>query len=101
LLAPSRSTRFPYTTLFRSRLDAAYALGLQQSSAFYHLFSVYGEADNLFRQYTIDFNEDTYGEYRDKLDTIKYYIDSLSTLPNTKDRKSTRLNSSHVKNSYA
>lgn len=67
----------------KERLDAAYALGLQQSSAFYHLFSVYGEADNLFRQYTIDFNEDTYGEYRDKLDTIKYYIDSLSTLPNT------------------
>ncbi|HLT86762.1 MAG TPA: hybrid sensor histidine kinase/response regulator [Sphingobacterium sp.] len=67
----------------KERLDAAYALGLQQSSVFYHLFSVYGEADNLFRQYTIDFNEDTYGEYRDKLDTIKYYIDSLSTLPNT------------------
>lgn len=67
----------------KERLDAAYALGLQQSSAFYHLFSVYGEADNLFRQYTIDFNQETYEEYRDKLDTIKYYIDSLSTLPNT------------------
>lgn len=67
----------------KERLDAAYALGLQQSSAFYRLFSVYGEADNLFRQYTIDFNQDTYEEYRDKLDTIKYYIDSLSTLPNT------------------
>lgn len=67
----------------KERLDAAYALGLQQSSAFYRLFSVYGEADNLFRQYTIDFNQDTYEEYRHKLDTIKYYIDSLSTLPNT------------------
>ncbi|PRD53935.1 ATP-binding response regulator [Sphingobacterium gobiense] len=66
----------------KERLDAAYALGLQQSSAFYRLFSVYGEADNLFRQYTVDFNQNTYEEYRIKLDTIKYYIDSLSTLPN-------------------
>ena len=67
----------------KERLDAAYAVGLKQSSAFYRLFSVYGEADNLFRQYTIDFNKNTYENYRGKLDTIKYYIDSLSTLPNT------------------
>ncbi|NGM65741.1 hybrid sensor histidine kinase/response regulator [Sphingobacterium sp. SGR-19] len=67
----------------KERLDAVYALGLQQSSAFYRLFSVYGEADNLFRQYTVDFDQNTYEEYRIKLDTIKYYIDSLSTLPNT------------------
>ncbi|PRD48916.1 ATP-binding response regulator [Sphingobacterium haloxyli] len=67
----------------KERLDAAYALSLQQSSAFYRLFSVYGEADNLFRQYTVDFDQHTYEEYRVKLDTIKYYIDSLSTLPNT------------------
>lgn len=67
----------------KERLDAAYAFGLHQSSALYSLFSIYGEADNLFRQYTIDFQEDTYQEYREKLDTIKYYVDSLSTLPNT------------------
>lgn len=67
----------------KDRIDAAYALSLQQSSAFYHLFSVYGEADNLFRQYTIDFNQGIYEKYRGKLDTIKYYIDSLSALPNT------------------
>lgn len=66
----------------KERLDAAYAFGLHQSSALYSLFSVYGEADNLFRQYTIDFQEDIYQEYREKLDTIKYYVDSLSTLPN-------------------
>src|SRR5690606_16383104 len=67
----------------KDRMDAAYALSLQQSSAFYHLFSIYGEADNLFRQYTIDFNQGIYEKYRGKLDTIKYYIDSLSALPNT------------------
>lgn len=67
----------------KDRIDAAYALSLQQSSAFYHLFSIYGEADNLFRQYTIDFNQGIYEKYRGKLDTIKYYIDSLSALPNT------------------
>ena len=67
----------------KDRIDAAYALSLQQSSAFYHLFSIYGEADNLFRQYTIDFNQGIYEKYRGKLDTIKYYIHSLSALPNT------------------
>ena len=66
----------------KERLDAAYAFGLHQSSALYRLFSIYSEADNLFRQYTIDFAEDTYQEYRTKLDTIKYYVDSLATLPN-------------------
>lgn len=65
----------------RERLDAAYASGRQQSTALYRLFSIYGEADNLFRQYTVDFNKDTYRSYQEKLDTIHYYVDSLAALP--------------------
>lgn len=69
----------------KERLDAAYAFGLQQPSIFYNLFSVYGEADNLFRKYTIDFKPETYKEYKGKLDTIRFYIDSLSALSNSQE----------------
>lgn len=69
----------------KERLDAAYSLGLNQSAALYRLFSIYGEADNLFRQYTIDFDQETYQEYRERLDTIKYYVDSLANLPTATD----------------
>lgn len=65
----------------KERLDAAYSLGLKQSSTLYQLFSVYGEADNLFRQYTLDFDQETYTVYRAKLDTIKLYLDTLSNTP--------------------
>lgn len=65
----------------KERLDAAYAFGLKQSSTLYQLFSVYGEADNRFRQYTVDFDQETYNEYRTKLDTIKLYLDTLSNSP--------------------
>src|SRR5690606_10716390 len=65
----------------KERLDAAYAFGLKQSSTLYQLFSVYGEADNRFRQYTVDFDQEIYNEYRTKLDTIKLYLDTLSNSP--------------------
>lgn len=63
------------------RLNAAYASGHTQSATLYTLFSTYNEADNLFRMYTVDFKKETYQAYKNKLDTIKYYVDSLSTLP--------------------
>ncbi|WP_270087600.1 ATP-binding response regulator [Sphingobacterium sp. SYP-B4668] len=63
------------------RLSAAYASGQTQSVALYSLFSTYNEAENLFRMYTVDFKKETYQAYKDKLDTIKYYVDSLSALP--------------------
>ncbi|TYR37739.1 response regulator [Sphingobacterium phlebotomi] len=65
----------------KERLDAAYSLGSKQSSTLYQLFSVYGEADNLFRQYTVDFDQETYNGYRAKLDTIRLYLDTLSNTP--------------------
>ena len=67
--------------LVDKRLGAAYAVGQTPSDGLYMLFSTYSEADNLFRLYTIDFTKENYEAYRHKLDTIKYYVDSLSSLP--------------------
>lgn len=64
-----------------AKLNAAYASGNTQSSALYGLFSTFSEADNLFRLYTVDFKAETYQSYKNKLDTIKFVVDSLSTLP--------------------
>ncbi|WP_437919178.1 ATP-binding response regulator [Sphingobacterium sp. LRF_L2] len=70
-------------TKINNRLNTAYALGQGHSAALHGLFSTYGEADNLFRLYTIDFDQQAYHSYKNKLDTIKYYVDSLSNLPGT------------------
>ncbi|WP_238387316.1 ATP-binding protein [Sphingobacterium olei] len=67
--------------LVEKRLNAAYSVGQTPSDGLYKLFSTYSEADNLFRLYTIDFTKENYGAYKDKIDTIKYYVDSLSSLP--------------------
>lgn len=65
----------------KDRLDVAYSSSNQKSSALYRLFSVYSEADNFFRSYTVNFDAEMYLAYKDRLDTIKFYVDSLSKLP--------------------
>src|SRR3989442_8828798 len=73
---PPRSTLFPYTTLFRSALHKIHTQG------FRYLFSPFWKSPDI-RQATADL---------------------LGAIPATEqvgDRKSTRLNSSHVRISYA
>lgn len=65
----------------KEQLNTAYASGKTKSSALYRLFSIYGEAENQFRLYTIDFDKKNYTDYKSKIDTIKYFIDSISALP--------------------
>jgi len=65
----------------KERISAAYALTQNQSTTLYSLFSTFSEADNLFRLYTVDFDKKTFTSYKEKLDTIRIYIDSLSALP--------------------
>lgn len=43
----------------KERLNAAYAALNERSSGLYGLFSVYNEADNLFRLYTVNFDKKT------------------------------------------
>src|SRR3712207_7475889 len=80
---PPRSTLFPYTTLFRSRLPA----GL--SSA---------EIDAAVRSFT-DGGDSIYELDEDALRSLQ--PDLIVTQALCQDRKSTRLNSSHANISYA
>src|SRR5947209_10194048 len=68
---PPRSTLFPYTTLFRSRLEAAKLLGWTEIAAV----------------------------VREETDDRAYILTLVENLQ--RDRKSTRLNSSHANISYA
>src|SRR5690554_7456143 len=79
---PPRSTLFPYTTLFRSR----WVFSNMASVIRYHLMTYI----NLFK-----FLKSPKANYVDL--TTK----NLSQLSLFQDRKSTRLNSSHVRISYA
>src|SRR3712207_8490197 len=80
---PPRSTLFPYTTLFRSRL-----LSLSRR-----------EADLVFRIRPFD-DADVVQRRFMHLDYAAYVGAQLPT-PDPQDRKSTRLNSSHANISYA
>src|SRR5690348_17657596 len=77
---PPRSTLFPYTTLFRS--------GVLKKSSFYNIDDQVDEA----RFWVI---------YRSWRHTVLELHTMPPTLLQLKDRKSTRLNSSHPSISYA
>src|SRR3712207_7508376 len=80
---PPRSTLFPYTTLFRS--DAEHKFGINQWNALGSVSIGRSESDaNL-----------EFWDYRDCGDGV------LSRWMPGRDRKSTRLNSSHANISYA
>src|SRR3712207_8794241 len=72
---PPRSTLFPYTTLFRSKVDTD-QVGLAQGSS-------------------VEIKNGTVFSEQPRLEQELHYV------PFTADRKSTRLNSSHANISYA
>src|SRR5204863_4693818 len=76
---PPRSTLFPYTTLFRSA-----NIWRRSAEAFLH-FSSGAEG----------------GGQRALIEIIEFATDRYTMCEKRKDRKSTRLNSSHVEISYA
>src|SRR2546427_8820824 len=78
---PPRSTLFPYTTLFRSRIVRAFELSINDGQAFI----------NALRFVT---------ELRHHLSNRGFVIGEV-LLGAERDRKSTRLNSSHSQISYA
>src|SRR5690606_41212522 len=98
---PPRATLFPYTTLFRSIQDDGKIIVVGQanlgptpnSPGTYIGFAVRYNSNG-----TLDTSFGTNGIY--KLTSSRQFV-SVMALPNGSDRKSTRLNSSHVKISYA
>src|SRR3712207_7932306 len=83
---PPRSTLFPYTTLFRSRG----VLGHGERTIFFRVYvSVVDDQQAAFSERSVRFHEELAD---DRLIPVMQHIG---------DRKSTRLNSSHVNISYA
>src|SRR5690606_41680156 len=78
---PPRSTLFPYTTLFRSLRDKALAVAQEE-------FGDLPAPEQL--------TPEQIGDLLDRADVVEEWLSALRA-----DRKSTRLNSSHVKISYA
>src|SRR5258708_9150709 len=87
---PPRSTLFPYTTLFRSRL-ADFDWGMTRAI---FAFSLYVLVLNAGARLSFETDSVVIGAYMD-VGSIPYF-----TVAN-RDRKSTRLNSSHQIISYA
>src|SRR3712207_7130281 len=86
---PPRSTLFPYTTLFRSRLHAAERVGLL-AHALAHRQDGLGLDVAVVRH-----------DRREDVERARAALEVLAGLPVRRDRKSTRLNSSHANISYA
>src|SRR5690554_7029870 len=86
----TRSTLFPYTTLFRSRA-AGYRYDISILQAEFSLTQMLDQpvSGRIFFEQVI----------RDNLDLGR--PDRVQLIFNRRDRKSTRLNSSHVRISYA
>src|SRR5690606_39826656 len=87
---PPTSTLFPYTTLFRSRAERLLLDLVHQSEelrpvALRHLIDLYQSER----------------EWAKAIDAAQQLLPRRSPLLSAPDRKSTRLNSSHVKISYA
>src|SRR5690349_22842532 len=88
LLRPPRSTLFPYTTLFRSSFFPSKNLGCYGDGG-----AMYTNDDELAAKCRMIAN---HGQ------SVQYIHDSIGVNSRLdRDRKSTRLNSSHVEISYA
>src|SRR3712207_7179316 len=79
---PPRSTLFPYTTLFRSEKDEKYFCLFPIKCSLSSFDSYVGVCSSIIFLYLLNFS-------------------LLTHLPSPRDRKSTRLNSSHANISYA
>src|SRR5690606_41614565 len=88
---PPSSALFPYTTLFRSSATVELALTLSADVNVIDTEAAVRQAVQL-NAFCEDFDVQV---------GLSVVADGGRAIPRTKDRKSTRLNSSHVKSSYA
>src|SRR5207302_10686285 len=92
-----RSTLFPYTTLFRSGLDPLFTLAAARELGGVEETVFLGLADGAAR-FAVALDQATIEALKARDDLT---VTDLRSIAVRGDRKSTRLNSSHVKISYA
>src|SRR5690606_42105330 len=95
---PSRSTLFPYTTLFRSYL-AYQGFGLLREGDDDDEEHKQSRLVRILRRWVRISDGEHEGRFRVTIDGKKFFTTAAVCL--ISDRKSTHLNSSHVKISYA
>src|SRR5690606_40438730 len=97
----SRSTLFPYTTLFRSAILEA-SLWIKRLNANVTLHAADALTyEGIHKTYDLIFIDAAKSQYETLFNKYSKYLNDGGTIICDKDRKSTRLNSSHVKISYA
>src|SRR5207253_7599920 len=94
---PPRSTLFPYTTLFRSRAGLAEIL----ADSDHEVVAAVGNADDLLAAVAEHRPDVAVVDVRMPPGYTDEGIRTSTTATSGRDRKSTRLNSSHVAISYA
>src|SRR5690606_5792288 len=83
------------------RLTAAYSTSYNQASGTYKLLTTYGEVDNLFSLYTVDYDARAYDAYKTKLDTLKILIDSIANIPMENNPMTSVVSDLSLSQSYA
>src|SRR5690606_40645854 len=97
---PPRSTLFPYTTLFRSLHVGRVQLAKPLAPAIQRLFADLVPAGDLGHRCPVRLAQDRHHLFFGK-SALSHGLLASGRGPFSQDRKSTRLNSSHVKISYA
>lgn len=83
------------------KLDEAYASPIDYDLDTEHLYRLFNEADILFRMFTLDFEDSSFSLYKEKLDSVNYYIDSLSTLQANSNQLDQTLGDFELRNQFA
>src|SRR5690606_41754274 len=91
------TTLIPYTTLFRSLVKNGEFISEFSAEKVAYFLQRFGARD----VFNLDYKKNFYGPYSGKVKHVLYYLNGSYTTGYSSDRKSTRLNSSHVKISYA
>src|SRR5207249_9873094 len=95
-----RSTLFPYTTLFRSKQARRMLALMDRATTYWHIPNV-GRAKGRVLRRLLDRHRPTRAIELGSLLGYSAILIAGSMPPRGRDRKSTRLNSSHVSISYA
>lgn len=83
------------------KLDEAYTTPLDYNLDTEKLYLLFSEADMFFRMFTLDYEDSSFALYKTSLDSINYYIDSLSLVQAGSSNFDQAMEDFELKNRYA